>query len=75
MFVFSQIAHFTSLGGKDIKTKTHKILKTVFSDVLAATFSFYGKRGKEAFSELKINKAIIRKYLLKILLVYILEHV
>ncbi|CAG9812935.1 unnamed protein product [Phaedon cochleariae] len=54
------VTHLHSLGGKNIKLKIHKILRALLTDELAAFFSYYGKRSKEPFYELKINKALIR---------------
>ncbi|KAK4877682.1 hypothetical protein RN001_010188 [Aquatica leii] len=42
--------YLSTLGGRDIPTKTNRILKTTLSNILASEFSFFGSRSeKRAF--------------------------
>ncbi|CAH1159989.1 unnamed protein product [Phaedon cochleariae] len=54
------VTHLGSLGGKNIKLRIHKVLRELLTDDLASNFSYYGKRSKEPFYELNINKALLR---------------
>ncbi|XP_032686624.1 uncharacterized protein LOC116851393 [Odontomachus brunneus] len=50
----------STLGGRDITSKTNKILKQLFSDELSQKYSFYGKRlPKKPFHSLLIKDIII----------------
>ncbi|XP_031329464.1 uncharacterized protein LOC116182729 isoform X2 [Photinus pyralis] len=54
-------AYFSSLGGRDIGSKTNIILKNIFNNELAQLYSFYGSRGnKKAFNDLRVKTVIIR---------------
>lgn len=54
------------IGGNNLKTKIHKILRHLLTNQLASQFSYFGKRGKAPFSELCLNKAIIESLQSKI---------
>ncbi|KAL1509930.1 hypothetical protein ABEB36_004594 [Hypothenemus hampei] len=58
---YSHLVEFlSSIGGKDSKAKTIRILKTVITDELAQNFNFFGKRGsKKAFITLKLCAVIL----------------
>ncbi|KAB0803363.1 hypothetical protein PPYR_00333 [Photinus pyralis] len=54
-------AYLSTLGGRDITTKTNTILRSVISNKVAINFSFLGTRNnKQAFTKLNLNKLIIR---------------
>ncbi|KAI4470643.1 hypothetical protein MML48_1g16986 [Holotrichia oblita] len=56
----SFVAFLVKLGGKDITSKTNRMLKTILTDTEAKNYNFYGKRGlKKAFSVLKLRSAIV----------------
>ncbi|KAK4886767.1 hypothetical protein RN001_003038 [Aquatica leii] len=54
------VSYFSSLGGKDIITKTNLILKRILSNSIAKEFSFLGTRNnKKCFSKLLLQKVVI----------------
>ncbi|CAG9769353.1 unnamed protein product [Ceutorhynchus assimilis] len=64
---FTRLVNYLgSLGGTNLKNKVHKILRQLLSNDLACSYSYFGKKGKKSFSELKLNKAIIQTTQLKI---------
>lgn len=46
------------VGGKSLKGMIYKIMKKVFDDQILISYTYYGLRSKENFSQLNINKAI-----------------
>lgn len=63
-----QCSYLTTLGGKDLTSKTNRICKYLLTDDVTSNYSFYGKRmNKHPFSSLKCCSAILRKYFIFIL--------
>ncbi|KAF5277527.1 hypothetical protein FQR65_LT15973 [Abscondita terminalis] len=54
-------SYLSTLGGRDLATKTNRVMRYLISDKLATSYSFYGKRAnKKSFSNLKLKDVIIR---------------
>ncbi|KAF5276619.1 hypothetical protein FQR65_LT16261 [Abscondita terminalis] len=52
--------YLSTLGGKDVVSRTNNILKRCLTNSISTKFNYYGKRNlKLAFSNLKLNKVII----------------
>ncbi|KAB0790670.1 hypothetical protein PPYR_09372 [Photinus pyralis] len=60
-------SYMSTIGGRDITSKTNTILRYVFTNGIAVRYSFLGSRGnKKAFSTLKLCKAIIAAVLVSL---------
>lgn len=60
--MFLQRQRLSSLGGRDIPSKTNRILKYLLTDSLAKNYNFYGKRSQKiAFCNLHLRDAIVGK--------------
>ncbi|KAI4455580.1 hypothetical protein MML48_9g00001473 [Holotrichia oblita] len=60
--VIALIEYLSTLGGRDTTNKINIILKFLFTDEVASTYSFYGKRlNKKPFHQLILKTVIIRK--------------
>uniref|UniRef100_A0A1E1XPZ7 DUF4806 domain-containing protein n=1 Tax=Amblyomma sculptum TaxID=1581419 RepID=A0A1E1XPZ7_AMBSC len=53
------IHDFTAIGGTTPESCTRRILRSVMVDKVASLFSFHGKKGKLAFSDLQICSCIV----------------
>ncbi|VEN62800.1 unnamed protein product [Callosobruchus maculatus] len=53
------VNYLSKLGGKDVPSRTNRIMKEVLNDALARDYNFYGKRNKKAFCQLNLKKAVI----------------
>nr|CAI5839671.1 unnamed protein product [Callosobruchus analis] len=53
------VNYLSKLGGKDVPSRTNRIMKEVINDALARDYNFYGKRNKKAFCQLNLKKAVI----------------
>ncbi|KAK5641996.1 hypothetical protein RI129_008163 [Pyrocoelia pectoralis] len=57
----SLCTYFSTLGGRDVISRTNNILKKMLSNMVAQEFSFYGSRKpKKAFSKLKLKHVAVR---------------
>ncbi|GJQ68604.1 hypothetical protein Trydic_g17154 [Trypoxylus dichotomus] len=56
-------AYLSCLGGKDLSSRTNRILRALMTDTLASTYNFYGFRcqdTKRAFVNLQMKKVVIQ---------------
>ncbi|RLU23883.1 hypothetical protein DMN91_004091 [Ooceraea biroi] len=59
--VSTMCSYLATLGGRDITSKTNRILKYLLTDKVASNYSFYGKRmNKSPFSSLKCCSVVLQ---------------
>jgi len=58
---FAQVKQLQKLGGQRIKHTVQNVLKKCFTLELAQTFSWFGRRNKKQFSELRFCTIVIGK--------------
>ncbi|CAG9858176.1 unnamed protein product [Phyllotreta striolata] len=57
------VSYLSTLGGKDTVTRTNRILKYLFKDAVATSFSYFGKRNnKRPFCDLLLKNIIVGKH-------------
>ncbi|KAF5307562.1 hypothetical protein FQR65_LT18391 [Abscondita terminalis] len=57
------VSHLSTLGGRDVASKTNSILSRLMSNDLSTQYSFLGTRnGKKAFSKLMLKTLVNREY-------------
>lgn len=61
MYILLQVQHLCLYGGPNIKTTVRRLLNETLTSAVAERFNFLGKKGKRAFSMLKLNSILFSK--------------